>query len=728
MTEKEREEAENAFIADARRQMLIKQKLPLVRAEKEKRFSEADLERGAMRKRQSDMSYRDLTRDVARSATAGISEGVVSAPGAPIDIYRLGQLAKAYTSSRKWNPFADEQYKGRPYADVLSQQDLERETGARKPFLGLGFEPQTVKKYGGEAYIQAAKPYFEDLQYKTQTPLGETARTVGNVAAGGMTGDLPLAIEAGLARGGRVAAKELSRSARTSTATGAAVGGTEYATEGDPGWQLAAGLVAGPLARQYGTKGADVALRDAVTPGTRFLPGQVDRANALVDRAREHGLALTRANALDFVTGGGAQGLSELQRVIESASPDMLRFFAENAPPGPSRVRAAVERQLNTIAPASQQPGTIGPRVAEQANRAIAGERADVNASVRNAPEGYASFERAQVDPGVMQAMMNDPHWAATANRVINDTQYASFLQNTPPGSVGFMQLVNQQIANERRELTRGTGRLDPQAAEGIRGSQESGEAAASLASRQLPPGQPVPPTQSPLDAADQQRAVLQERVLDPLEQGSLGEMARSTTTEGVHGALKPALEGSGQEIGTAVRTLAQQDPNIANELVRSYLGTAFEQQSRPNVAGEPYSAGTKFWKTIAGGQGSEDREALQQMMTALPNGDALWQGFNGLGTIFEAQGKRQAPGSRRPSTSRRSRSSRAARHPMPRCASRAPISRRWGSGPRTSSSASAWATTWRRSAASSPIVTPGRNLRASWPRPRPTRPSASPA
>ena len=100
-----------------------------------------------------------------------------------------------------------------------------------------------------------------------------------------------------------------------------------------------------------------------------------------------------------------------------------------------------------------------------------------------------------------------------------------------------------------------------------------------------------------------------------------------------------------GQEIGTAVRTLAQQDPNIANELVRSYLGTAFEQQSRPNVAGEPYSAGTKFWKTIAGGQGSEDREALQQMMTALPNGDALWQGFNELGTIFEAQGKRQAPG-----------------------------------------------------------------------------------
>ena len=610
------------------------------------RFSQEELDATQRRINQREMPAGEIAHDVERSGNRGGAEGIAGLPGTPADLYRLGQVAKAYVQGSPlngWNPLARVEYMGKTPEEVLALQDAEREAGTR----GYGPKPSTLAPYTSEGFIERARPTNPDLGYEPKTELGEMTRRGASVVSGGAAGGAV----GGLAGTPlRQVSRNVTSAAGRGGAGGLAAGGAmEAARSADlpPSVQMAAGLIAGPLAASYGGTTAADAIRRGV--GARGITqAQVDRAETLVRRAREEGLTITRANALDWVTGGNAQGLSELQRIVESSgSPRLREAFQENAPPGPTRVRAYGERVLtDRFGQESQQPSTIGPRVANRMDQTVEAAKQDVNAQVR--PQ-YQQFQTAPVDPQIMGALQADPHWGATAERVLNDTKYASYLNSTaPPGSVGFVELVNRVIREEREgllDVTKpGTSRT---AAEGIRPSLESGEATANLASRQLPPGTPVPPGQSPLELARQERARLQQQVVDPVEMGPEGQAAAGKTTENVQAAMFPPkpLEGSHVEIGRAVGNLAQRDPRLAEEFVRNYLGTEFSAQTGRNIGGEPYTAGTKFWKAVAGTD--QQRQNLEAAITALPNGAQTWEVVREMGELFEAMGKKQPVGSK---------------------------------------------------------------------------------
>lgn len=646
MATKSKEEIEREIAAAERRSKLqaaaAKEGEKL--AEKNKRtFSEADIKRGERRGKEEAMGWGPWAADVIGNAVVGTARGAASIPGTPVDIYRLGNLAKAYTSGQN-SPFArftgtDPKYFGKTTSEVLAQQDAEREAGVRG--TGIDFlKPSNLDKYSGEAWADT----LLGPSPPPETRAGEIARGVGEVTGGAAIGGLA---NATLRRAGP---REAARMARREAGTGLATGvGMEAAGAIDPDYKTAAGLVVGPLAGMYGSRTAEDAIRRA-TRGAEITPQQVDAARQLFMRARAENLPVSMASAIDWASGGRGQGLSELQRVIESSgSPELLRFYADNAPPGPTRVRAAIERRLGTVGPESQEPSTIGQRVQPIMAQNIEGAQQQSNVRYR---QGMQQFGQNAVPPADFQAAMANPLWARTHQQVLNDPELEPLIRGFAPDSVAVVDLVNRRVGELQQarqtpgESAEGMSRTR---AEGIRQQLGPGEQAASQGS--VMPGQPVPPGgQTPLQQAQQYRAQDEATMVRPLTEGPEGALAApNATTQSAKGAIFPGspVEGQHVEINRAMGTLAQQDPNLARELLRNYLGTEMETALKPNIAGQPPTAGTKWWNRIAGPEGSQRELNLRGAFEALPNGQAIWQGFREIGDIMEAMGKRQHPGSK---------------------------------------------------------------------------------
>lgn len=598
-------------------------------------FSNQQLDEGMRRVKASRMTAGETIHDVDQSMARGAMEAVTGLPGVPADMFRLGQLARSYADTpAKYNPLGRDEYAGLSQPEVLARQDAEREAGLRKsPFGTTAPKPSTVANYGSQAFIDLASKYSPEMRRDPETPTGEVARRLTEGGVGGMMG--------GVAGGGRGMAREAIgglAAAGAQEGVGAAGGG--------PAAQMAAGLIAGPMAASNGP-GSRTA-REALQAGggTRGVDGPtLQRAEQLFQRARSEGINLTRANALDWITGGNAQGLSELQRVVESSgSPQLRQFFSEAAPPTPTTVRQYGGRVLDTIGPVSPSPGTLGPRAAEHSQAMINQAEQGVNTATR--PQ-YQAFEHQPVDPAELQRLLNDPVFYREYQAVLTQPDYARFRQGLPPDSVGMVDLVRRSLSERQTNLT--TPGASPEGmsatrAAGVGMSETDALNVASEGSR--PPGAaPVGP--SPLQEVRRDQADLRAANVDPLDQGPVGQIARSQSTPAAQAAIFPGTppEGSHVQIGRAVANLTQRDPQLAQELVRNYLGTKFSTDTGRNVGGEPYTSGTKFWKDVAGTE--QETRNLEAAISALPNGPDIWTGVREMGDIFEAMGKRQHPGSK---------------------------------------------------------------------------------
>ena len=162
-------------------------------------------------------SWTDTGIDAAKAGGSGGLKGVFGTPGAPVDIYRLGQLARAYTASRGWFG-SDPRYATGDTQATLALQDEERRRGER-PSLLL---PETTRKWGGQGWIDTAKDIgVPGLDYEAKTDIGNAAGVAGEVAAGGATGGVT-----GATRGGfRSIVRNAARNARNAGIAGAAAGG-----------------------------------------------------------------------------------------------------------------------------------------------------------------------------------------------------------------------------------------------------------------------------------------------------------------------------------------------------------------------------------------------------------------------------------------------------------------------------------------------------------------------
>ena len=150
-------------------------------------------------------------------------------------------------------------------------------------------------------------------------------------------------------------------------------------------------------------------------------------------------------------------------------------------------------------------------------------------------------------------------------------------------------------------------------------------------------------------------RAVNQQMtqdIINPVKNGTVGRLARSMddATDPVSGLARQSniLMNSSPLISppairrTAV-VLKEQNPTAMPDFVRTNLQKIFNEKAQDLVTGEAQGGAAKFAADIAG---NSAQKANLQALIESTGGKTAWTGFNRLLDVFQAQGKRLAPGS----------------------------------------------------------------------------------
>jgi len=444
--------------------------------------------------------------------------------------------------------------------------------------------------------------------YEPRTTAGEYARTAGEFAPALATPGGPL----------RRLASTLVPALASETA-GQATEGTAYEKYA----RAAAALVAGAPVAFFG-KGAPANLVAKVVKGA--TPQQLDQAEHLFQEARTAGTPITRFEAVQQVTGGATRA-ADMQRVIEGQG-GLREFYAGR----PAQVEAAARRQFDAVTPPSDAPHTIGAEAGRTAESVIDDARGAIN---RTTEPYYTSASIERLSPAEFKRVEAAPGWAEARAAVRGDPQLARYVEGFPDDSVGFLNKVKKYLDTQAEN------------AAGPVNAQRNMQRSAGYGSDAAVVRQAAERASPDYEKALRLQRELRSRFLDPILQGPIGKLAqKDQTTQDAINALFPRnpLPNSAGEIGRTVALLTERNPGVARQLVRSHIESTFNQAVRELQSGANQWGGAGFTAALRGNP--QQRANLQAAVTALPNGEDLWKGFDRFLNILEAQGTRQRVGS----------------------------------------------------------------------------------
>lgn len=132
---------------------------------------------------------------------------------------------------------------------------------------------------------------------------------------------------------------------------------------------------------------------------------------------------------------------------------------------------------------------------------------------------------------------------------------------------------------------------------------------------------------------------------VEPLENGMIGALSKSREF-GAQAKIilgENPLPGSAAEVANAVEAVKAKAPAAARALVSQRIRQVFNEATQTNVGGPNQWGGAKFNAVISG----NDQQArnLKAAVEAL-HGPGVWRDFQKTLEVFEAMGRRQAPGS----------------------------------------------------------------------------------
>lgn len=531
---------------------------------------------------------------LAKATGIGLAKGAIGLPGMAGDAQTLLRKGADYLASKLPTP---------PEPDEQTLKFLEKygnrgDEGPSFPLPGSADIQGQVEKVTGP---------FRQPQNQAETD----AQTVGEF--------IPAAA---LGPGG------MARKAVTQAAIPAAASITagRYSDQ-NPYVKALAGFVGG-------FSGAAVRTGNAANTLRQQLPefvteAHITRAGNLIEAAGKRGIDLTWPEALSKVTGQPV--LTDLQRMLEShpkSRPQMQTFMAER----PQQVERAAQQGFDQLGPYHPSPSSIGPQAGTAATDVIG----DVRGVINKASEPfYQRAESVLLTPAEMSHVKAIPGWTEARDAVRNNPQIGWRVAHLPDESVGFLNQVKKQFDQAAENAS---SKFNPAKNREV---QSSNEMAAS-AVKQI--GE-VKSSDYQIALGIQQQA--RERILDPLLKGPLGQLAKKDpTTKKAIDALFPTspLPGSEGEIRTAVYSIAQKRPQVAEQLVRAHAEMVFNEAAQALQGGANQFAGAKFAVRIAGN--AQQRANLQAAIEALPHGNDRWKGFNNLLDILEATGTRQPKGS----------------------------------------------------------------------------------
>lgn len=279
-------------------------------------------------------------KDVGAGIVSGLDKGVAGLAGLPADAV----LGLSYVLNH-----LQAKTQGRPFSEV------EAENEKNATFI----KADDVRKWSGsEAHKNSP------LNLKTTTQAGESAKNIAEFIPGAVLGPGTLARKLavfGLAPGAVSEVAGNLPGVKGSAAEPYIRAGTALATG-----------VGGAIATSGGTTGR---VLQRATEG--LTERHLDEAEWLFQQAQQMNLPLTRAEALDFVS-GGASGLGNIQRVVEGSG-GMRPFFSQRA----GQVDDAARVAFDDVSLPPTDPSALGPTVQNVARQAI-----------DDTPEGRALADR----------------------------------------------------------------------------------------------------------------------------------------------------------------------------------------------------------------------------------------------------------------------------------------------------------------------------------------------
>lgn len=548
-----------------------------------------------------------VAEDMAKSAGIGVVKGAIGTAAAGGDIRELVSAGVDYAGQKL----------GLDPEKVKLFKDAYYEFSKLQPGpVGLvANSPTSAQVRKG---IEAQTGEF----YKPQTTAGEYAQTVGEFAPAALSG--PAGV---VRRGAQVAVPALA-----SETAGQATKGTAIEPYARFGAALAGGVGAG-LATRPGT--ASRSIREQMPEGV--TPQMVDQAEALMQDAAQRGIQLAWPEAISQVAGRPV--LTNMMRHLE-ASPQtegrMAEFFGQR----PQQVEQAARQQFDQIAPINNAPSGIGPAVGGAAEDIATQIRAAINTATRPM---YDAAGQHLVPRQVHAAMVSDPRFAQALDRVRNDADLNSFVRGHSDRSVAVYDAVKKELEQRAQNAAQPLNPNASQAVASSAGTMADTARDVAIASERASARGP-----SSYEAALATQARFREQYLTPFLNSPLGRAAgRETTTQKAIDVLFPSqpLANSEQEIGQAVRALSNRNPRTAQDLVRAHVEGTFNQAARDLQTGANQAGGAKFRAQLIGNP--QQAANLEAAVTALPNGQQRWEGFNRFLEILEATGTRQNVGSR---------------------------------------------------------------------------------
>jgi hypothetical protein len=545
-----------------------------------------------------------VAEDIARTVPAAAVRSAANVVGAPAGIMDLVDTVWQQAVSR-----------GLQAVGALTPEQAAK---ARQPIPGL--EDGNFRGVFPRASLltKATEKAVGEPLYKPQTTTGEYVNTAIEMAPAAL---LPGTVAQ---RVGQVAVPAL-----TSETAGQVARRVAPAAE--------------PAARLVGAVGGSVGASIAQQPRTaqaiiresapNLDEAAINQARALMDDAAVQGVALTWPEAIQQVT-GGATRLTDIQRVVENSRGGgevMRQFMAER----PAQVAQAGNRAIGGLADNPMQPVPTGLAVRRAAETEVDDAQRAVNDATRPL---YQAAERQSVGPQVAQALAADPIYAATLHEIRNNPALNATIANLPDDAVGVVDLVSRRM-REAGDAARMPGQANTSNLAAA--NYETARRAPVEAAEQATGGQYGDYAQ-----ARATQETLRREFLEPLTEGPLGGLASSNDVMAQARALLPNQPAAGLDaaVSQTVRRVARQNPDAAQNLVRTYAQTVFDEAIQNNATGPNAFGGAKFAAVIAGNP--QQARNLEAAVRALPNGNQRWDGFQRFLEVAEATGQRQQTGS----------------------------------------------------------------------------------
>jgi hypothetical protein len=550
------------------------------------------------------MNAGDVAEDVAKSAGIGVVKGGIATAGALGDVRNLASAGAGHVWDKMGvSPETQQQIKGA--AATVSKMlpggtmfNLAPDSGQIR---------EKVEGVTGKLYEPKSVP-------------GQYAQTVGEFLPAAASG--PAGI---VRRGAQVVIPALvSETAGQLTKGSAAEPAARFAGA------LAGGIGAG-LAARPGT--AARAIRESLPEGV--TPQMVDDAERLIGDAAQRGIQLAWPEALSQVAGRPI--LTDTMRHLE-ASPQTAARMGEFFAGRPQQVEQAARQQFDQIAPPNANPSTIGRDVGRAAEAEVTQTRQAIN---QQAQPHYRASENVLLTPTEMARVRAIPGFEEARAAVRDNPQLNRYVAHLPDESVGFLNEVKKQLDRAGENAV------------GPFNQQPNQQVAAGYAAD----ARRVRRTAQAIDArygqGDYSQALAIERqgreqILQPLLDGYIGKLAnRDQTTQQAIAVLFPKnpLPNSQDEIAAAVGALANRNQRAASDLVRAHAESTFNEATRALQAGANPKGGANFRAQVVGNP--QQAANLEAAVTALPNGQQRWDGFNRFLDIMEAVGNRPNVGSR---------------------------------------------------------------------------------